>query len=113
MNVTNILSNANLTAATGAIRTAGLERSVGTMKDVTIFAPNNDAFNAVGSVVSNLSTTDLANVLGYHVVSGMVGYSTSLKNQTVMAADGKNLTISVINGTVYVSHSLSSYLVSL
>jgi uncharacterized surface protein with fasciclin (FAS1) repeats len=107
MNVTSTLANANLTAAAGAIKSAGLVQALGNMKDVTIFAPNNDAFNAIGSVVANLSATDLAGVLEYHVVSNAVAYSSMLKNETITTLDGKNLTISIINGAVYVSDSMS------
>ncbi|KAK6073960.1 fasciclin domain-containing protein [Seiridium cupressi] len=100
-NVTDTLSNANLTAAAGAIKAANLD--VGSMRDVTIFAPNNDAFNAVGSVLANLSTEDLASTLGYHVIENNVAYSSGLQNSTLTTMNGKDVTISVINGTVFVN----------
>lgn len=103
VNITDTLSAANLTAATGAIRTANVEGNLGDLRDVTIFAPNNDAFDAIGSVLANLSSQDLSNVVGYHVIENLVAYSADLMNQTVTAQNGDELTISVINGTVFVN----------
>lgn len=100
-NLSETLSNANLTAAEGAISTADLTNSVSETHDVTIFAPNNDAFNAIGSVVGNLSSDDLSSIIGYHVVNGSVAYSTQLMNSTLTTVNGQNITITVVNGTVY------------
>ncbi|KAH6655222.1 FAS1 domain-containing protein [Truncatella angustata] len=102
-NLTTTLSNANLTAAAGAINTANLEGTLGGLRDITVFAPNNDAFNDIGSVLANISTEDLGTVLGYHVVENHVAYSSDLQNSTLTATNGDKLTISVINGTVYVN----------
>ncbi|KAI1767950.1 FAS1 domain-containing protein [Hypoxylon sp. FL1150] len=101
MNVSMTLTDANLTAAEGAISQTNMTKSVTEMRDITIFAPNNDAFNAIGSVVGNLTSDELSNIVGYHVVNGSVNYSTTLQNTTMMTANGMNLTITVINGTVY------------
>ncbi|KAI2778001.1 FAS1 domain-containing protein [Daldinia loculata] len=100
-NVTETLSNANLTAAEGAISTANLTDSVIDTPNITIFAPNNDAFNAIGSVIGNLTSNQLTNILGYHVVNGSVNYSTELQNTTLTAVNGQDITITVVNGTVY------------
>ncbi|KAI0124016.1 fasciclin domain-containing protein [Xylariales sp. AK1849] len=102
-NDTITLSDANLTAAAGAIRASGLERGLGDMSDITIFAPNNEAFNSVGSVLANLSTEGLASVLGYHVVNNSVLYSTDFSNQTLRSSSGEDLRITVLNGTVFVN----------
>ncbi|OTB02565.1 hypothetical protein M426DRAFT_193726 [Hypoxylon sp. CI-4A] len=99
-NITDTLSNANLTAAEGAIST-NLTNSVGGGKDVTIFAPNNDAFNAIGSITSNLTSDQLTSIVGYHVVNSSVLYSTQLDNSTLTTVNGEKLTITVVNGTVY------------
>ncbi|XXG99589.1 hypothetical protein Hte_005929 [Hypoxylon texense] len=102
-NVSETLSNANLTATEGAIDTANLTDSVIDTPDITIFAPNNDAFNAIGSLVSNLTSDQLTSILGYHVVNGSVNYSTDLDNSTLTTVNGQDITISVVNGTVYVN----------
>ncbi|KXJ88373.1 FAS1 domain-containing protein [Microdochium bolleyi] len=102
MNVTSTLPSANLTAAAGAIRFAGLNQTIDTTQNLTIFAPSNDAFNAVGSVFSNFSMQQVAQGLQYHVVQGL-GYSSTLMNMTMRTLAGQNLNITVINGTVYVN----------
>ncbi|KAI1454187.1 FAS1 domain-containing protein [Annulohypoxylon moriforme] len=102
-NVSDTLSNANLTAAEGAIQTANLTDTIIDTHNVTIFAPNNDAFAAIGSIIGNLSSDDLTSIVGYHVINGSVNYSTNLKNSTANAVNGKKLTITVDNGTVYVN----------
>ncbi|KAI0884035.1 FAS1 domain-containing protein [Annulohypoxylon maeteangense] len=102
-NVSDTLSNSNLTAAEGAIQTANLTDSIIGTQNVTIFAPNNDAFAAIGSITGNLSADDLKDVIGYHVLNGSVNYSTNLRNSTANAINGKKLTITVENGTIYVN----------
>ncbi|KAL1618358.1 hypothetical protein SLS54_007335 [Diplodia seriata] len=69
-NVSSTALAANLTALVGALTNASLVDAVDTTPDVTIFAPSNDAFAAVGSVLANASAAELAAVLGYHVVNG-------------------------------------------
>ncbi|KAI1802489.1 Fasciclin-domain-containing protein [Daldinia bambusicola] len=100
-NLLETLSNVNLTAAEGAISTAKLTDSVVDTRDITIFAPNNDAFNAIGSIVGNLTSDELASIVGYHVVNGSVNYSTDFQNTTLTTVNGQDITITVVNGTVY------------
>ncbi|KAI8624738.1 FAS1 domain-containing protein [Xylariaceae sp. FL1651] len=102
-NVTDTLSNTNLTAAVGAFAAADLTQNLTGARDVTIFAPNNDAFNAIGSIVGNLTTEQLSRIAGYHVVNGTVGYSTSLSNSTLTTENGQDITISIIDGDVFVN----------
>lgn len=73
------------------------------MSDITIFAPDNSAFQAIGSAVGNLSTSELSSILQYHVVPNLVGYSSELRNMTLQTVAGGNVTISLINGDVYVN----------
>jgi hypothetical protein len=70
---------------------------------VTIFAPSNAAFQAIGSAVGTLSAAQLAQILEYHVINGTVGYSSSLTNSTLTTLSGGSVTITVENGTVYVN----------
>lgn len=102
-NVSTTAVAANLTSVTGALRTANLVEAVDTTPDVTIFAPNNEAFQNIGSALNNASSEDLTSILTYHVVEGTVGYSSSLTNTTLRTLNGAELTITVSNGTVYVN----------
>ncbi|KAI0003569.1 FAS1 domain-containing protein [Xylariaceae sp. FL0662B] len=101
MNDTVTLSNANLTAAAGAIREANLTDTLVDSNDITIFAPNNDAFEAISSLVGNITSEQLISIIGYHIVNSSVHYSTTLQNTTLQTVSGQNITINVINGTVF------------
>ncbi|KAF2101005.1 Fasciclin-domain-containing protein [Rhizodiscina lignyota] len=95
---------ANLTSLVGALGASKLVDTVDSLRDVTIFAPNNTAFQDIGSALANLSTNDLATILEYHVVKGPVGYSSKLKNGMKLdTVGGKSLTIHIENGTVFVN----------
>lgn len=101
-NLTSTASSANLTAVAGALTEADLGSSLDMMENITVFAPSNDAFAAIGSLIGELSTEDLGNILGYHVVAGTVGYSSSLMNGTLTTANGEDVDISIIGGDVFV-----------
>lgn len=104
-NLTSTLTNTNLTALAGAAQTLNLTSTLSSLQDVTIFAPNNDAFQAVGDALANASTADLISVLGYHVVNGSVLYSADIPegNLTVPTFTGGNVTVQNINGSIYVN----------
>lgn len=102
-NLTDTLSNANLTAAAGAIETADLAPAVGMLQNITVFAPDNAAFSDIGSVLANLSTDALRSTLGYHVVENAVVYSSDVMNSTLRAQNGDELNVYNINGTVFVN----------
>lgn len=103
-NSTEGLIDANLTAAAGAIRSADLSTTIAGFKNVTIFAPNNEAFSAVSNLVNGLDAADLAAIVGYHIVNNSVLYSTMLQNkQSFRAMDGTELKVTVENDEVYVN----------
>jgi uncharacterized surface protein with fasciclin (FAS1) repeats len=102
-NVSTTAVQANLTAAVGALTRAELADTVDGLSDVTIFVPDNEAFDAIGNLIGNLTTDNLTQILTYHVVNGTVGYSTSLENTTLTTLEGENVTISVIDGDVFVN----------
>lgn len=93
--------NANLTSLVGALNQTDLVSAVDTTPDVTIFAPTNAAFKAIGSAAGNLSDEDLASILTYHVVEGTVGYSTMLEPTTLTTLNGADITITIEDGVVY------------
>jgi len=104
-NVSDSATAANLTALNGALNATNLTNTVNDAHDVTIFAPNNDAFQSIGSALANMSMTELAGILAYHVVSGgSVGYSSQLMNGTSLkTVQGGKITIRVENGTIFVN----------
>lgn len=103
-NVSETAIQLNLTAAAGALTNATLVETVDQMSDVTIFVPSNEAFSAIGSALPNLTMEELTAILQYHVVEGVVGYSTDLENGTSLTTlQGNNVTIYVEDDTVFVN----------
>merc|ERR1712036_193451 len=96
----------NLTSLAGALTSADLVETVDGLSDVTIFAPSNEAFQAIGSALPNLSTEALSGILTYHVVQGTVGYSSILTNTTLETVNGESVTISIAGGVVHVIDSV-------
>ena len=96
----------NLSSADGAVLAAGLDTLVDTTKDLTFFAPNSAALEAIESDLSTMSTEDLAKLLSYHVVNGThpVGYSTRLLNGTVLKSlEGTDLKFTFKDNSIFVN----------
>lgn len=103
-NVTATALAANLTALAGAANLTKLTDTLDTTRDVTIFAPNNAAFKAIGGTLSSFSTDDISRILAYHVVNGTVGYSTGLKDGTNLTTlNGANVTVRVDGNKTFVN----------
>lgn len=95
---------ANLTSLAGALMNAKLVQTLDTARDVTVFAPNNAAFQAIGSALPNLTMEEVTRILEYHVVNGTVDYSTMLKNDTQLTTmNGRKVHITINNGSVFVN----------
>jgi uncharacterized surface protein with fasciclin (FAS1) repeats len=102
-NISTTAIAANLTSIAGALTQAELVETVDTLSDVTVFVPNNAAFQAIGSALPNLTIEQVTSILTYHVVQGTVGYSTLLSNVSLPTVEGTDVTISVIDGSVFVN----------
>ncbi|KAF4982844.1 hypothetical protein FZEAL_1636 [Fusarium zealandicum] len=105
MNLTDTAIAANLSAAAGALIQADVVSDLVATQNITVFAPSNAAFAQIGSVVGDLSDDDLGGILAYHVINGTVGYSSMLENGTLETAGGEDITISIIDGDVYVNEA--------
>lgn len=74
------------------------------LSDITIFCPNNDAFQAIASGAGNITDEQLAEILQYHVINGTVGYSTALSNTSLTTLNGEEVQITVdSDGAVFVN----------
>ena len=102
-NVTQTTQAFNLTSFEGALYAGNKLPSISTTKDVTIFAPNNAAFQALGPAISSMTSDQIAAVMDYHTVDQIV-YSTGLTNGTkLLSAQGENITILHAGNNVYIN----------
>ncbi|KAF9765390.1 hypothetical protein IL306_002334 [Fusarium sp. DS 682] len=104
-NLSDTAIAANLSAVAGALTEAKLVTPLTSEKNITVFAPSNSAFANIGSILSNLSESDLESILKYHVVNNTLGYSSTLKNGSLTTSEGEKLNIVVHNGTVFVNEA--------
>jgi uncharacterized surface protein with fasciclin (FAS1) repeats len=105
-NVSTTLVNAGLSSLYGALNATKLLGTVDGLKDVTIFAPNNAAFQRIGSALPNLTTEQITSILTYHVVQGKPGYSSTLADNTKLKTlEGTELTVRIVNGSVLVNNA--------
>ncbi|KAM0558366.1 hypothetical protein ACHAPJ_005060 [Fusarium lateritium] len=104
-NLSDTAVAANLSAVAGALTESKLVSNLSRARNITVFAPSNSAFAKIGSVLANLSESDLENILEYHVINNTVGYSTDLKNGTLNTAAGEKINIAIENGTVWVNEA--------
>ena len=95
------------TALAGAATSANLVEPLESLSDVTIFCPNNDAFQKLAGTGANITDEQLAEILQYHVVQGAVGYSTTLSNDLKLPTlAGEELTITIDEeGGVFVNNA--------
>lgn len=82
-----------VSALEDAVVAAGLVGTLSGDGPFTVFAPVNAAFEAIAATTATLTTSQLANILAYHVLSGNVR-STDLSAGTVMTlSDGNSIEI--------------------
>jgi transforming growth factor-beta-induced protein len=98
----------DLTSFLGALYAAGLESEVADAENVTIFAPNNVAFQRVAGALEGMPPEQLKQVLRYHVVPGRVVESTSFSNGSVLATSesGKSLKTTKSGNNAYVDSAM-------
>ncbi|WP_346858891.1 fasciclin domain-containing protein [uncultured Draconibacterium sp.] len=104
--VVNIaIDNANFSTLVSAVVKAGLVETLSGEGPFTVFAPTNDAFDALFAAleisgIDDLTAEQLIPILTYHVVSGNV-LSTDLASGTVPTlSDGKHLTVDLSSGVM-------------
>jgi transforming growth factor-beta-induced protein len=99
------LANENFTTLVQAVLKADLVGALSSAGPFTIFAPTNDAFDALFdqlgiSGVDDLTAEQLAPILTYHVVPGNI-VSTDLSNgQVGTLNEGSSLTVDLSNGVM-------------
>ncbi|KAG6103319.1 hypothetical protein E4U31_002907 [Claviceps sp. LM219 group G6] len=66
----------------GSLYAANMMPDIAYSKNVTIFAPSNEAFKAVGGTLQGLNATQLARIMNYHIIPNQVLDSKTLANAT-------------------------------
>ena len=102
--LTGVLGQENLSALTAAVTTAKLGATLTGLEQLTLFAPNNGAFDKIKDVASGLTVEQLTGVLSYHAVAGSVVYSTDIQDGAkVKTVQGDDLTLTIRDGNVFVN----------
>lgn len=78
-----------------------------THPDLTLFVPQNAAFQALGGSLQSMSSQQLRRILDYHIVnSSTIGYSPNLPNGTILhTRSGENLTITFASNSLFVNQA--------
>ncbi|KAG5944550.1 hypothetical protein E4U53_006873 [Claviceps sorghi] len=74
----------------GSLYAAKLMPDIAYSKNVTIFAPSNEAFKAVGGTLQHLNATKLARIMSYHVIPNQVLDAKALTNGTTYSTLAKD-----------------------
>lgn len=114
-NIAQIASDTpELSTLVDALKATDLVSAVSGKDKITVFAPTNDAFDALGNetlscLLAPVGLPTLSDVLKYHVV-GTEAKSSDLKNnQSLATLDGKQkLTVSITDGAVTIEGGMSS-----
>ncbi|PVH89044.1 fasciclin domain-containing protein [Cadophora sp. DSE1049] len=105
-NLTMTTSAFNLTSYQGSLYASEQINNFTDTPNYTLFAPNNAAFQALGSAISDMSVEDLTSVMDFHVLPGQVTFSTSLQNGTTWTTkQGGNITIRHSGNNVFIDSS--------
>jgi uncharacterized surface protein with fasciclin (FAS1) repeats len=98
--------NPQLSQLVTAIEAAGLRDELEQAGPVTLFAPNNEAFGALGQDDLTGLLADpqsLSDIIQFHVVEGTYPSSELSDGQTLTTMEGSDLTVSVDGGTISVN----------
>ncbi|KAF8419897.1 FAS1 domain-containing protein, partial [Tirmania nivea] len=95
----------NLAAFSGALVKTGLRETVDNTPGLTVFAPNNVAFQIIGNLATGLSTEQLTEVLKYHLVNHTIYDISGAQSQDirVVSLQGGELTINENKGGWFVN----------
>jgi uncharacterized surface protein with fasciclin (FAS1) repeats len=106
-NITSIVSNnPNFSLLALAINRAGLTSTINTSNNITVFAPDNEAFAAAGiteSAINSLPVETLAAILKYHVVSSSINSTAVPTSAAVATLEGRKLFASKNANGVFVN----------
>lgn len=100
----------NFKTLVAAVEAAGLADALSGDDQITVFAPNNDAFSklpegAVAELLKPENKNQLIKVLTYHVVPGRVKAKDVVKLTSAKTLEGSDINISVDGGKVKINNA--------
>ncbi|KAF6826149.1 beta-ig-h3 fasciclin [Colletotrichum musicola] len=94
--------NMGLTSMAGALVKVGLVNGVESLQAATVFAPTNEAFQAIGATAASMSQQNLTNILQYHVLANQVRLSSAVTSKMgFKSMMGEKVTLRKEVGTVF------------
>ncbi|KAF2167225.1 hypothetical protein M409DRAFT_54411 [Zasmidium cellare ATCC 36951] len=102
VNVTTTGSATGNTAMVDALKQTGLDDTLDAVADLTVFIPNNQAFEAAQSVIQGADVQTLVKVLSYHAVVGDVLFSSELCRGKLKTVEGSKVKVTVSGDGVFV-----------
>ncbi|TQS36658.1 hypothetical protein Golomagni_02884 [Golovinomyces magnicellulatus] len=102
-NLTKTATSFSLDSFLGALYSSGRIPDLVNTRNLTILAPNNQAFEVLGPAITNLTVEKLGSVIDYHVLPDVI-YSTGLTNQTkLLTKHGQEITVLHSGNNIYVN----------
>ncbi|EPE26712.1 FAS1 [Glarea lozoyensis ATCC 20868] len=103
-NLTTTIESFNLTSFEGALYQTNKLTNYTTTPNSTIFVPQNDAFQALGPAIANMTTDQLSAILDYHLIPSQVLYTPNLTNgSTFVTANGGKITVRQGGNNLYIN----------
>ena len=102
--ISQTLQTANLTSLLGAAtQTIPNVTELLSSPQLTIFAPVDSAFAAAADLISTLNETQIASVIGNHLINGTVAFSSAITNETTASSiRGQPFRFTKNGGNIYV-----------
>ncbi|KAG8904060.1 hypothetical protein FRB99_002331 [Tulasnella sp. 403] len=101
--ITAAFTTWNLTALPTALNSLNFTTPLEEARGITVFAPNDQAFQNAQSSIAGANSTQVASVLANHVINGTTVYSTQLGNGAYTSAAGQGYTFSSNSSGVFVA----------
>ncbi|KAM6535365.1 hypothetical protein FALCPG4_004937 [Fusarium falciforme] len=100
-----VLTASQVQSFLGGLYDSKIMPALDEVKDITVFAPRDQAMEAIGGTLAKMSLSQLAEVMGYHIVRGKVLVSTDLRNAKSLKtiSQGKRLQIRQIGNEMFVN----------
>jgi uncharacterized surface protein with fasciclin (FAS1) repeats len=98
-------SDSQLSTLVSLVKEAGLVKALSGSTKLTVFAPTNAAFAALPKATLAKDPAELAKVLEYHIVAGVLPAAKVLKLHSAKTLEGARVTFHVSGGHAYIDSS--------